>query len=79
MPIQPPPPLPPGAPMEPMQDPVEARLNMLDFNLQELYGRLARTEDAYANLSSKCQVLSDGLSRCHYVCLTLPECFHLVC
>lgn len=66
--IQPPPPPPPGAPMEPMvADPVEARLNMLEFNMQDLYARLARTDEAYSALSSKCQVLSEGLSRCHYV------------
>lgn len=67
--IQPPPPPPPGAPMEPMPDPVEARLNMLEFNLQELHVRLSRTEDAFSNLSSKCQMLSEGLSRCQYVCI----------
>ncbi|KAL1311216.1 hypothetical protein AAFC00_001408 [Neodothiora populina] len=64
--IQPPPPPPPGAPMEPMPDPVETRLSMLEFNLQDLYARLARTEEAFSNMSSKCQMLSEGLSRCHY-------------
>ncbi|THW95680.1 hypothetical protein D6C90_00539 [Aureobasidium pullulans] len=65
--LQPPPPPPPGAPMEPpMPDPVEARLSMLEFNLQDVYARLARSEDAYANLSAKCQMLSEGLARCHY-------------
>ncbi|KAI4789851.1 hypothetical protein E4T44_13207 [Aureobasidium sp. EXF-8845] len=65
--LQPPPPPPPGAPMEAtMPDPVEARLSMLEFNLQDVYARLARSEDAYANLSSKCQMLSEGLARCHY-------------
>jgi len=68
--LQPPPPPPPGAPMEPpMPDPVEARLSMLEFNLQDVYARLARSEDAYANLSAKCQMLSEGLARCHYVSL----------
>lgn len=68
--LQPPPPPPPGAPMEPpMPDPVEARLSMLEFNLQDVYARLARSEDAYANLSAKCQVLSEGLARCHFVSL----------
>lgn len=50
-----------------MPDPVEARLSMLEFNLQDVYARLARSEDAYANLSAKCQILSEGLARCHYV------------
>lgn len=52
-----------------MPDPVEARLSMLEFNLQDVYARLARSEDAYANLSAKCQMLSEGLARCHYVSL----------
>ncbi|KAI5198490.1 hypothetical protein E4T39_06748 [Aureobasidium subglaciale] len=65
--LQPPPPPPPGVPMEAsMPDPVEARLSMLEFNLQDVYARLARSEDAYANLSAKCQMLSEGLARCHY-------------
>lgn len=64
----PPPPPPPGAPMETIVEPVETRLSMLEFNFQEMYARLSRTEDAYSNLSSKCQMLSDGLSRCQYVC-----------
>jgi hypothetical protein len=62
-----------------MPDPVEARLSMLEFNLQDVYARLARSEDAYANLSAKCQMLSEGLARCHYVsfmqlpCLTITN------
>ncbi|KAI5246737.1 hypothetical protein E4T42_06204 [Aureobasidium subglaciale] len=65
--LQPPPPPPPGVPMDTsMPDPVEARLSMLEFNLQDVYARLARSEDAYANLSAKCQMLSEGLARCHY-------------
>jgi hypothetical protein len=73
--LQPPPPPPPGAPMEStMPDPVEARLSMLEFNLQDVYARLARSEDAYANLSAKCQMLSEGLARCHYVSFVKLSC-----
>lgn len=73
--LQPPPPPPPGAPMEQsMPDPVEARLSMLEFNLQDVYARLARSEDAYANLSAKCQMLSEGLARCHYVSFVRALC-----
>ena len=54
-----------------MPDPVEARLSMLEFNLQDVYARLARSEDAYANLGAKCQMLSEGLARCHYVSFVL--------
>jgi Ran GTPase-activating protein (RanGAP) involved in mRNA processing and transport len=57
-----------------MPDPVEARLSMLEFNLQDVYARLARSEDAYANLSAKCQMLSEGLARCHYVSFVKLSC-----
>lgn len=57
-----------------MPDPVEARLSMLEFNLQDVYARLARSEDAYANLSAKCQMLSEGLARCHYVSFVRALC-----
>ena len=55
----------PGTPMEPMPDPVEARLCVLEWNQQDLYARLARTEEAYAAMTSKCQLLLEGLTRCH--------------
>ncbi|KAK3113204.1 Flocculation suppression protein [Teratosphaeriaceae sp. CCFEE 6253] len=61
-----PPPLPQiGTPAEHMSDPVESRLTMLEWNQQDLYARLARTEDAYASVTSKCQTLLDGLTKCH--------------
>lgn len=56
----------PGTPMEPpMQDPAETRLSMLEWNSQDLFARLTRTEEAYTAMTSKCQTLLDGLSRCH--------------
>lgn len=58
-------PQPAGTPMEPMPDPVEARLNILEWNLQDLYSRLARTEEAFVTAQNKCNVLSEGLTRCH--------------
>ncbi len=51
--------------MEQMTDPVEARLGMLEWNQQDLYARLARTEDAHASVTSKCHALLDGLRQCH--------------
>lgn len=59
-------PQPPGTPMEPMGDPIENRLNMLEWNFQDMYARLSRTEEAYANVTSKYQTLMDGLARCHH-------------
>ena len=65
----PPPPPPPeiAAPPQPIsQDPLEARLQMMEYNASDLHARLARTEDAFASLSAKCQSLSEGLARCHH-------------
>ncbi|SMR49975.1 unnamed protein product [Zymoseptoria tritici ST99CH_3D1] len=59
-------PQPPGTPLEAMPDPIEARLNVLEWNTQDLYSRLARTEEAYASVTSKCHNLLEGLARCHH-------------
>ncbi|KAK0926470.1 Flocculation suppression protein [Friedmanniomyces endolithicus] len=64
-PKMPPPPPQIGIPMEQMPDPIEARLGMLEWNQQDLYTRLARTEDAHASVTSKCHALLDGLRQCH--------------
>lgn len=58
----------PGGPPEPMPDPVESRLNMLEHNYFDLHTRLARSEETTALLRSKCRYLSDGLMKCHRVC-----------
>ncbi|KAF2457932.1 HSF-type DNA-binding-domain-containing protein [Lineolata rhizophorae] len=55
----------PGTPVEPMPDPVESRFSALEHNLYEVYSRLARAEDSYAYLNSKCQYLTDGITRAH--------------
>lgn len=60
-------PQPPVPPVEAIPaDPVEARLNVLEWNTQDLYSRLARTDEAYAAMTAKCQTLLDGLARCHH-------------
>ncbi|KXS95794.1 hypothetical protein AC578_6444 [Pseudocercospora eumusae] len=59
-------PQPPGTPLEQMPDPVEARLQMLEWNFQDVYAKLSRTEEAYADVSTKYQTLLDGLARCHH-------------
>lgn len=48
-----------------MQDPVEVRFSMLEWNTQDLSARLIRTEEAYTAMTAKCQMLLDGLTRCH--------------
>ena len=55
----------PPTPAEPMPDPVETRLSMLEHNFYDMHTRLARAEETNAYLSSKCQILGDGLLRCH--------------
>ncbi|KAF2097579.1 hypothetical protein NA57DRAFT_41718 [Rhizodiscina lignyota] len=56
---------PPGTPVEPVPDPVEARLSMLEHSLYDVHVRLGRSEDSSAYLNSKCQALTEGLLRCH--------------
>ncbi|KAJ9649776.1 Flocculation suppression protein [Coniosporium tulheliwenetii] len=71
----------PGTPVEPMPDPVEARLSMLEHNLYDMHNRVARSEDAHAYVTSKCQMLTDGLLRCHqwsheianYIMVMVPD------
>ena len=52
-----------------MPDPVEARLQMLEHSLYDMHARLARTEDSYAYVNQRCNVLTESLMRCHQVCL----------
>ena len=49
----------------PTQDPVEARFLTLEWNMQDVHGRLARTEEAYNAMTLKCQALLEGLTKCH--------------
>ncbi|MBE7180829.1 MAG: hypothetical protein INR71_06400 [Terriglobus roseus] len=60
-------PLPGAVPVEPVPDPVEARLAMLEHNMYDVHHRLTRAEDGNAFLNSKCQALTEGLLRCHQV------------
>lgn len=57
----------PGTPAEPMPDTTDARLMNLETTIYEMHSRLVRTEDSYAIMSSKCQALTEGLSKCHQV------------
>jgi hypothetical protein len=59
----------PGTPVEPVPDPLEARLAMIEHSFFDMHSRLARAEDSSAYLNSKCQALADGLIRCHQVYL----------
>ncbi|KAL8939785.1 MAG: hypothetical protein Q9216_003172 [Gyalolechia sp. 2 TL-2023] len=56
----------PGTPAEPVPElSSDARIASLEHSLYELHTRLVRTEESNTALSSKCQVLSDNVARCH--------------
>ncbi|KAL8737415.1 MAG: hypothetical protein Q9181_001694 [Wetmoreana brouardii] len=56
----------PGTPAEPMPElSSEARIANLEHSLYELHTRLVRTEESNTALSSKCQALSDSVTKCH--------------
>ncbi|KAI4143125.1 MAG: hypothetical protein LQ341_003007 [Variospora aurantia] len=56
----------PGTPAEPVPELTsEARIANLEHSLYELHTRLVRTEESNTALSSKCQVLSDNVTKCH--------------
>ena len=57
----------PEVPTEPMPNSTEARLSVLEHNYFDVHARLARSEDTTTYLHSKCQMLSEGLMRCHQV------------
>ncbi|KAJ9610000.1 Flocculation suppression protein [Cladophialophora chaetospira] len=54
----------PGTPAEVMPD-TDQRLAGLEQAFYDVHARLQRTEDSYSSLSSRCQVLTEGLVRCH--------------
>lgn len=56
-------PIPP--PSEMPVDPGADRLTMLEHTVWEMHSRLARTEDTVSYLKGRCQMLSEGLLRCH--------------
>lgn len=58
-------PAPPGNQIEMPQDPVEARLAMLEWNMNDTFARLSRSEETCSALTAKCQTLLEGLNRCH--------------
>lgn len=58
----------PGTPAEPVPElSSDARIANLEHSLYELHTRLVRTEESNTALSSRCQVLSDSVTRCHQV------------
>ncbi|KAF2997550.1 hypothetical protein E8E13_000335 [Curvularia kusanoi] len=57
---------PPAQPVEQqMPDPVESRLNALEYNMHNMHSQIQRSEDTCAYLSQKAAVLMEGMMRCH--------------
>ncbi|KAF2133203.1 HSF-type DNA-binding domain-containing protein [Dothidotthia symphoricarpi CBS 119687] len=54
-----------GQTVEPMPDPVESRLNVLEHNFYDMHTRMQRSEDTCAYLNQKALVLMEGMVRCH--------------
>ncbi len=50
-----------------MPDSTEARWINMEHSLYEVHMRLARSEENYALVNSKCQALTEGIIRCHQV------------
>lgn len=54
----------PGTPAEIIPD-TDQRLAHLEFMFNDVHVRLSRTEESHALLSSRCQALTESLTRCH--------------
>lgn len=50
-----------------MPDTTDVRLLNMEHAFYDMQARLARTEDSYALMSSRCQALTESLVRCHQV------------
>jgi hypothetical protein len=70
-----------NGPQEMTGDTLENRLNDLETHYFNMHTRLARSEDSLVYLTNKCQVLTDGLKRCHswnqdlatYIAAVVPD------
>ena len=61
---------PPGAPSQPgtpaeMVPDTDQRLAHLEYALGDVHNRLSRSEESHSLLSSRCQALTESLTRCH--------------
>ena len=59
--------MPMGPPVDPIADPVEVRLAMLEHSVYDAHARLARAEDSNLLMTTRCQMLSDNLVKCYQV------------
>ncbi|KAI4908588.1 uncharacterized protein J4E92_010781 [Alternaria infectoria] len=56
---------PAGQAVDPMPDPVESRLQSLEYNLHDMHARMQRSEDTCAYLTQRSSVLAEGMMKCH--------------
>lgn len=75
-PISKPGPSQPGTPAEgPIPD-TDQRLAYLESMLHDVYSRLARTEDSYSLMASRCQNLTENIGKCHQWIRQLSHTMH---
>lgn len=55
----------PGTPAEPVPDAAEARLMNFEHTLYDMHNRLIRAEEGNVALTSRCQSMAEGLSKCY--------------
>ncbi|KAJ5571917.1 Heat shock factor (HSF)-type DNA-binding [Penicillium sp. DV-2018c] len=55
----------PGTPAEPAPDATEARFMNIEHTLFDMHARLSRAEEGNMALSSRCQAMTESLSKCY--------------
>ena len=58
----------PGTPAEPVPDATEARFMNIEHTLFDMHARLCRAEEGNMALNSRCQAMTESLSKCYQVC-----------
>ncbi len=56
---------PAGQSVEPMPDPIESRLGVLEHSLYDMHSRVQRSEEQCTHLNQRALVLMEGMMRCH--------------
>ena len=58
---------PAGQTVEPMPDPVESRLSVLEHSFYDMHSRMQRSEEQCTHLNQRALVMMEGMMRCHQV------------
>ncbi|KAJ5747976.1 uncharacterized protein N7511_009672 [Penicillium nucicola] len=56
----------PGTPAEPVPDATEARFMNLEHTLFDMHARLSRAEEGNMALNSRCQAMTESLTKCYH-------------